>query len=204
MKRAFTLQLPSVAAAALLLAACASFKPVVQNVRHFVLTPNAPIDSAVGQVDQPLGLDAVVVPGYLLQNKLAIRRGNNEIRYADNVQWAERLDKNIQRVLAANLSAYLGSPNIYLSAWRRAEVSAEVHVSFDRFELDDNGNALLEAKWLITPSASSATNRAGISKISRQGPTVSANPDEAVATLSAALADLSREIAAALSSGQNR
>jgi uncharacterized lipoprotein YmbA len=203
MKEVITVRLVLLAMVSMFLGGCANLKPVVQNVRYFVLSPSAPPDSPVVHVDQPLGLGAVVVPGYLLQNRLAIRRSNNEIRYAENLQWAERLDKNIQRVLAANLRSHLGSSNIYLSAWRREEVSAEVHVSLDRFEIDEHGNALLEAKYLITSSGSEKTKRTGASKISRQGTSVSANPDEAVATLSAALAALSREIADALSSAGN-
>ena len=185
------------AAALLVVAGCARFKPVVQDDRYFVLTPVA-VAGANTATGPAVGLGAVVIPGYLLQSGIVVRRGDNEIEYSENLRWAERLDKNIQRVLAADLAATLGS-NVFATAWRRDEVAAELHVTLNRFELDQNGAAIVDAKWLILKPGSDETVRAGQTRITRPGPPLSTDPDEAIATLSTTLADLAREIATALS-----
>lgn len=177
---------------------CANFRPVVQTARYFVLTPAPHPSEPVASKHGSLGIGNVIIPGYLLQNRLVVRHGPNEIRYADNFLWAERLDKNIQRVLASDLSALLGAPTIYRTAWRRDEVVSELHVTINRFELTSNGTAYLEAKWLLTDSGADNIKRAGLSTITRPGPALSAHPEEAVATLSTALTELSREIAASI------
>lgn len=187
-----------ITAAAILLCACANFKPVVHNVRHFVLTPTAPPNESDPPNGPNLGIAKVVLPGYLLQDRLVIRRGGNEVQFTDNLRWAEGLEKNIQRVLAGEIAALTGSSNAYQLSWRRNEVSAEVHVTFDRFEFTSDGKAVLNAKWLITNPGAERTIYSGHTELSRQASSLFANPDEAVATLSALLGELCREIAGAL------
>jgi uncharacterized lipoprotein YmbA len=182
----------------LVLAGCSNLRPVVHEVRYFVLTPEAKPDSAPLHYNQPLGISPVVVPDYLLDKRIAVHRGSSEIHYSENLQWAERIDKNIQRVIAANLTSLLGATNVLLSAWRREEVGAEIHVALERFELDDQGQVTMKGRWLITAPGSTMTRGTGFSTISRPGPSLANNPDDAIQTLSGVLGELSREIAASL------
>jgi uncharacterized lipoprotein YmbA len=185
------------AAAALAFAGCLNLKPVVHEARFFILRPVAAPGPPLSIQAAPLGLWEVIVPGHLLEKRIAIHRGNHEIRYSENLHWAERVDKNIQRVVAANLSSLLGSTHVFASAWGRDEVAAEVSITLERFEIDEQGEVLVEAHWRITKPYSEEGLHSGVSKISRQGSPLQENADRAIETFSEALAELSREIAAA-------
>jgi uncharacterized lipoprotein YmbA len=182
------------------LAGCLNLRQVNDPVRFYVLTSTAsPVrETAVAKAELAVGLARVDIPAYLLEQRMASRRGAAEIQYADNYQWAERLDKGIQRVLASNLSALLPTGRIMLSAWQRREVDAEVYLSVQRFESDPRGQAVLDARWRIASTGGGETLRTGHSHIMKTGPALSADPEGTAATLSQALADLSQEIASAL------
>jgi len=129
---------------------------------------------------------------------MAIRRGTSEIYYPDNRQWAERLDKGIQRVMASDLSGLLPSARVLSSAWQPGDVKAEVHVSIQRFDLDETGQATLECEWKILASDTGGVLRVERALINKKGPPLAGNPTGAVSTLSQALGELSSQIAAAL------
>jgi uncharacterized lipoprotein YmbA len=138
------------------------------------------------------------LPGYLQSTRIAVRRGTNEIYYSDYRQWAEHLDKGIQRVLASDLSTLLPSARVISSAWQPGDVKAEVHVSIQRFDLDESGEVTLECEWRILSPNGGRVLHVDHSLISKNGPPLATNPTGGVSTLSHALAELSIQIAAAL------
>ena len=193
-------RLATLALSGLALTSCLNLKQVTDPTRFYVLsampaetaaTVNPPGDLAVG-------LGRVDLPDYLLDNRIVLRQGAHEIHYAEYHRWAERLDKGVQRVLGANLSALLPSASVVLSAWRREDVKVEVYVSVQRFEFNERGQVVLEARWRITTPGGEKTWRSHHSQITRQGPVWHADPEGAVGVLSEALADLSRAIATEL------
>ena len=178
-------------------AGCRTFKPVVEETRYFVVSPSESTAAPGVDLAKPVGIGPVAIPDYLLTDRLALRVGENEIRYLANLQWAERLDKNLQRVLAANIGRIVGPANVLAAAWRSDEVSAEVYVSVIRFDLMENGEVALHARWLITAPGGVETRFTGVSRINREGASL-AHPEEAVGALSAAWQELSETIAAQL------
>ena len=186
-------------AASTCLTGCFGFlKPVESTTRHFVLTPlplekEARVPGALG-----VGLSQVRVPPYLFDTSLAVRKGTNEITYLTSVLWAERLDNGLQRVLAANLSTLLSSDQVRLSAWRSDEVSAEVHVSIQQFDVDTRGQGVLVAWWRILSPGGEKTLKTGETHLTRAGPSPETGPGGAVATLSELVADFSRQLAEAV------
>ncbi len=187
-------------AGSLLFFGCSSVRPVVDRTRFYVLTslPSQPDSITPAGKSLAIGVGRVEVPDYLLPKQIALRRGNGEIHYSETLQWAERLDKGIQRVLGANLASLPGSANQVLTTWRRQDVSAEVYVSVQRCETGEGGEVVLETRWRVASPGAETTWRTGLAQITKKGPALASNPDGAVATLSEALADLSRQIAAAL------
>jgi uncharacterized lipoprotein YmbA len=181
------------------LTGCKSFRPVEDLTRYYVLSASSGAPAA-GQSNQALniGVAPIQTPGYLQSTRIAVRRGTNEISYSEYRQWAEHLDKGIQRVLASNLSTLLPSVRVITSAWQSSDVKAEVHVSIQRFELDESGVATLECEWRIVSPDGVRALRVEHALISKKGPPLANNPTGAVHTLSEALADLSNEIATAL------
>lgn len=74
-----------------------------ENARYYVLEAK-PVDGApVGALK--LGLRPVEIPAYLKHKAMAVRTGENEVRYAAESLWAEPLDAGIARVLREHLAA---------------------------------------------------------------------------------------------------
>ena len=145
-----------------------------------------------------VGVGPVKLAAYLFNTSLAVRKGTNEIEYLPTAFWAERLDAGLQRVLAANLATLLPTEQIRLSAWESGDVSVEVYVAIERFDVDATGGGVLVAWWRILSPGGEKTLKAGESRLARQGPPPDADPSGAVATLSELVADLSRQVAQAV------
>ena len=196
------LRFAALALSGLALTGCLNLKRVTDPARFYVLSavPAGTPDAAGSHGDLAVGLGQVDLPAYLLDRRIALRQGANQIDYSEYHQWAERLDKGLQRVLGANLSSLLSSDRVMLSAWQRGQVRAEVYLSVQRFECDERGQVVLEARWRIASPGGEETLRTGHSHITRQGPVLRADPEGAIGELNQALADLSRQIAAAVQS----
>jgi uncharacterized lipoprotein YmbA len=198
-------QTPRIACVLLATAACVSltgcfgFLKRPQTVaRNFVLTPLPAAASVPAPPGAPgVGLGQVKMPEYLFNSSFAIRVGTNEINYLPAVLWAERLDNGLQRVLAANLGTLLGTDHIRLSAWRSEDVSLEVYVAFERFDVDTGGQGVLVAWWRILSPGGEKTLKVGETRLVREGAPPETNPAGAVATMSELVADLSRKLAQA-------
>jgi uncharacterized lipoprotein YmbA len=179
------------------LTGCFGFlKPVPSTARHFVLTP-VPASGSVapGSGSVALGVGQVKLASYLLDTSLAVRKGTNEITYMPSVLWAERLDSGLQRVLASNLSSLLHTDQVRLSAWQSEDVSAEIYVHIQQFDVNTDGNAVLVAWWRILAPGGQKTLKAGETRLSRPSPMPGVDPSGAVATLSQLVADFSGQLA---------
>jgi len=182
------------------LTGCFGFlKPAKPTARHFVLT-SLPASEAAGAPDGgvAVGIGPVKLAAYLFSTSFAVRKGANEIDYPPTAFWSERLDTGLQRVLAANLATLLPTDQIRLSAWQSADVSVEVYVAIERFEVDTGGKGEIAAWWHILSPGGEKTLKAGEFRRTRQGPAPDADPAGAVATLSELAADLSRQLAQAV------
>jgi uncharacterized lipoprotein YmbA len=183
----------------LALSGCLKLKPVADPARFFVLAASLPPASAAPAVQGPaLGLALASYPSYLDSNRLALRKSKHEILYLDWVLWAEHLDRGLLRVLGLNLTRSLQNATLQLEDWKREAVDFEVWLDLVRFEPDERGLVTLEVDWRIVRPATSEVLRVGTSQVQKQGPPLPENPDGAVATLSAVLADFARELAQVL------
>jgi uncharacterized lipoprotein YmbA len=200
------LQVSGSARLLLALAACAGLtgcfgflKPAKPTARHFVLT-SLPTSEAAGAPGGgvAVGIGPVKLASYLFSTSFAVRKGANEIEHLPAAFWGERLDSGLQRVLAANLAALIPTDQIRLSAWQIEDVSAEVYVAIERFEVDASGQGEIAAWWRILSPGGEKTLKAGECRRTRQGPAPDADPAGAVATLSELAADLSRQVAQAV------
>ncbi len=196
---------PSVVALLLGLTLCASLtgcgflKPAKPTTRYFVLTPMpSTVPATVASKPLPVGLGKVKLPAYLFDTSFAVRKGTNEVEYLPSVLWAERLDTGCQRALAANLAALLPSDQVRLSAWQSSDVSAEVYVTIEQFDVDARGQGVIAATWRVMAPGGEKTLKTGQCRLARQGPSPQTNPSGAVATLSDLLVELSRQLARAL------
>jgi hypothetical protein len=92
----------------------------------------------------------------------------------------------------------LPTGQLRVSAWRTEEVSAEVYINVEQFDVDASGQGVLIAGWRILSSGGEKVIHAGQGRLSRQGPSPGADPAGATATLSQLVAALSDEITRAI------
>jgi uncharacterized lipoprotein YmbA len=182
------------------LTGCFGFlKPAKPTTRHFVLSSLPAMPSATIPPNAPtIGVGQVKMPAYLFNTSLAVRQNANELSYLPTTLWGERLDSGLQRALAANLAVLLPTDQIRLSAWQGSEVSVEVYVAVEQFDVDAHGQAALTAWWRVLAPGGDKTLKAGECRLTKQGPPPESNPSGAVASLSDLFADLSRQIAEAV------
>jgi uncharacterized lipoprotein YmbA len=179
------------------LTGCFGFlKPSPSIARHFVLTPLPAAEPAAPTPGAPaIGIGPVRLPAYLFNSSLAVRKGANEIDYSQSALWAERLDAGVQRALGANLATLLHTHQIRLSSWRSEDVSAEVYVAIEQFDVGAGGEGVLIAGWRVLAPGGENLLQSGQSNFKRQGPEPDKDPAGAVGTLSDLVGDLGRQVA---------
>jgi uncharacterized lipoprotein YmbA len=182
------------------LTGCFSFlKPAKATAHNFVLSSLPAAAPAAQPGSGPaVGVGPVKLAAYLFNTSFAVRKGTNEIEYLPTSFWAERLDAGLQRVLAANLASLLPTDQIRISAWQTSDVSAEVYVAVDQFDVDARGQATIVAWWRVLSAGGEKTLKTGQCRLTRQGPPPDTNPSGAVAMLSELAAELSRQVAQAV------
>ncbi len=186
-----------IAAAGLLLCGCLDLKPAGHTARYFVLSPvtNTP---PAGATPMPIGVGFVKVPDYLFKDTIAVRKSNTEVEYLLTDLWAEHVNIGFQRVLAADLTSMVPASLIRLSEWRPQDIVAGIYVTVEQFDVDQQGKGVLIAWWRVVSPTGDKVLKSAQFRGSVVGPSPSADPQAATATLSALVGKLSAEIAQAV------
>ena len=181
------------------LTGCLSLQPVADPVRYFRLEPLAESVESGPPPAAPLavGIAQVQIPAYLQSRALAVIKTEapHEISYHTYLQWSEPLDGAVTEVLGANLAAQLQTSRIFTHGWYTQQVDYELYVELERFDLDEQGQVRLEARWRITRPGGREVVRFGHAIITHTAAPPLQHPEQAVAGLSQALAELSRRVA---------
>lgn len=185
--------LRTLAAAALCVTVTGCFSPHTLATRHFILSPVPAITPATSGIR--LGVGVVKMPDYLLSNSLAVRKGAGEVDYLEGALWAERLDKGFARVLAADLSAMIPTDQVRLGAWQAEDVTLEVHVTVEQFDVDQGGTGTLTAWWRITAPGGVKVLKSGETRLTKAGKSPASDPQNIAATLSELTATFSQMLA---------
>jgi hypothetical protein len=137
---------------------------------------------------------------YLDRADIVIRDSQNQIRLAEFSQWAGPLQENLSRVLAENLSVLLKTDRvgIFPGGTRVMPFDFNVTVNVTRFDGIPGKQADLRARWGILDKTRKDLLFKKHSVLSQ--PTENDSLEALIAAESRALADLSREIAAAIKS----
>jgi uncharacterized lipoprotein YmbA len=122
------------------------------------------------------------------------------VEYLPSANWAEKLDAGFQRVLGANLATLLATDRIYLSTWQKADVTAELHVVIEQFDVDIAGRGQLVARWRVVSPGGEEVMQSGTSRLEHAGPTPDRDAAGAAATLSQLVGSFSREMMPAIRS----
>jgi uncharacterized lipoprotein YmbA len=189
--------LPLALALSTLLAACVGGPPP----KVYVLTPlpvSSDRPSRASSIGSPMiGVEQVVLPEYLDRPEIVIRDGAHRLDISPSERWAEQLQTNVTRVLAANLSHLLQTDTVFaLPSRREREMTWQVLVDIGAFEQDADGRSVLSARWSVVDVGRRA-------ELVREHavyvePIDGAGYDAVVAAMNRNLVQLSRDIAAAL------
>lgn len=182
----------------LLIAGCGALMgPAPDRSRLYVLTPISAERVEVSGGAPSLSIGPVRLPSYLDRAEVMIRTSANELRPDPLGRWAEPLEDSFKDALAQNLGTLLGTDRIATSPWYGTEQATyRVAVRVQRFEPNTDQTATLVARWIVQRRRD---ERVEIARESRYTRDVEADTTgAAVDALSACVADLSREIAAAI------
>ena len=185
---------------AVLLAACGS-TPVARYYTLSAVRDTVPAGSAIVLRDKIVGVGPVVLPEYLDRPQIVLRASSNRLELADGHRWAEPLADNFTSALRENLSLLLGTERVSSRAWAASgRGDYQVMVQVLRFEGAAVGAVSLTARWSIL--ARDGTVLLAARRSSFQATPSGPDIEALVAAQSDAVAQLSREIAAALISRQ--
>ena len=169
--------------ALLLLSACGS------PPRERFYTLDAPEPPVAADGAPTIAIGPVNIPELVDRPQLVVRVRVNEVVVTEQQRWAEPLRGAIARVVAANLATALGARVV---AQRNGDPDYRVTLEVQRFESGEE--ALIDAAWTVVPR--NGERRTGRT-VAREKPQRK-EYDALVAAHSAALAAISREIAAAI------
>lgn len=175
------------------------------EARFFVLRSLAepPPAPPAGAPASLVGVLPVRMPGYIDRPQLVTWTAPGELRIDEFLRWAEPLDAGITRTVAENLDALLPESHVVRAPWAaKAQPRCRVWLQLDLFGPQAGGEVRLEGRWAVLPSREAkplATKafdfrRGPLAGDAKGLPDASAGVD----AMSELLADLSREIAAAV------
>ena len=183
------------------LAGCVSLKRTPE-ARFFtlraVLEPAVAAPAAAPAGSQ-VGLLPVLVPGHLERPQLVTWAGPGELRIDEYLRWAEPLDEGVGRTLGEDLDALLPAHPVTRSPWPVAVVPfCRVRVELRVFGPQESGDVLLEGRWALLPRGEGRPFVHRSTSLRRPLSGKPGDPAAGVEAMSALLADLAKEIAAAV------
>ena len=186
----------------LLFTACSFVQPQSDPTRFYLLSANPAAPAAMPAGKAPVvHLRQVELASYIKAKPVIVRRGDNEIEFREYARWGESLDLGIARVLREDLVARGAAGAVLAAGLRAADVDfdRELTVRVLACEGGADGAVYFRAVWeLATVGATPVVTAHGdFSPADLKWD--AKNEATLAAQLSAAVAGLSREIAAALS-----
>lgn len=184
-----TWQGPAVALAFAGLAACSS-----APARLYTLGASAAAGGGA-PLARSVIVGPVTVPGTVDRPEIVVGIGPNRVQADEFNRWAGPLADTIARVVAGDLSALLGTPDVAVAPLANFRADYRVSIDVQRFESVPRQHVVLDAVWVVHASAGGAA---------RSGRTVADEPvrgdgyDAIAAAHSTALARLSADLADAI------
>lgn len=177
-----------------LLLGCASSQPT----SFYTLSSQTLGNAAVERSTVRLGVGPIALPAYLDRPQMVTRRGQHRMAVADFDQWAEPLETSVQRVVIDNLSTTLGTDDIVKLPIRRdLSLDHQVEIDIGRFDADETGLVILDARWTIFDGRGDRLQESGRSVIERRA-AVPGNYAAIAAAMSLCLGGMSEDIARSL------
>ncbi|MGD9507854.1 MAG: membrane integrity-associated transporter subunit PqiC [Geminicoccaceae bacterium] len=179
------------------LGGCAQTLPTDFYTLSVSTEPTVAKRSAHGLV---IGLGPITLPQYLDRPDIVTREGANQMRLADLQKWAEPLEPLLTRIMAEDLYVLLDANDV-IPIPQRGDVPLDriVEVDISRFDADETGEVVFDARWRIYRGDNETLIVSGRSRLTEQGAPVP-DYDAIVAAMSRAVGRASEEIAEAIAS----
>lgn len=175
------------------LAGCAS-SPQSRFYTLSPLGPQAAKPSSAATKRVAVSIAPVEIPDYLNRPQIVTSNGRNELILAEFDRWAGSLSDNIAAVMAENLSLLLGSDRVQAVPRGRNEKSDYTLVMrLLRLDCLPGNQVTMKVQWTLSTPAEGACVAARVSTCSEK--LKDGRYDTAVAAVSSALGQVSREIA---------
>lgn len=156
--------------------------------RFFTL--NAPEPPAAADGSPSVAVVSVTVPDLVDRPQIVVRAGPNQVGMNEQARWAEPLRGAIARVVTANIAAAINGK----VAPQRGDPDYRVTLDVQRFESTLGAEVLIDAVWSVAPKSGERRVGRTVAREKARG----ADYDGLAAAHSAALATISKEIAAAI------
>jgi len=190
----FRANLKIVLAIAQLTTGCSALSAQADKTKYFVLTPIAAPEPKRDAFDRAVGVGPLTLPDHL-ERQLVTRLADEEISISETDRWSEPLREALTGVLRQNLMVLLGTDRIVAYPWEpSAPPDLAVTLEVLQFERTAQGTAHLRARYSILRGVDRAPLWTTAASVSR--PIRGTDTRAGVAALSAAVGDLSRQIAA--------
>lgn len=106
-----------------------------------------------------VGLGPVRIPAYLDRPQIVTATSGQEYRLSEDHRWTERLDENIARVSAQNLSALIPTDRIVMHPWpRESQPDVQVGISIQEMHVDPRGEVRMSALWSLRQGKNDVTH----------------------------------------------
>ncbi len=117
--------------------------------QYQLLTARAERDATTALAGKTLGVGPVRIAQFLQRPHVVTHAGGTQLRFEENVRWAEPLDHGIQRVLLQNIAALTGAETRNFP-WRQ-NATPDYALRLDIVDLDKlaNGESILEVSWIL-------------------------------------------------------
>jgi len=168
----------------------------------YVLSPVAVTElelkkATEGSSDIAIGIFPVSLPKYLKKSQIVTRTGNNELHLAEYDRWAGKIEEDIGRVIAENLSHLLATDKVLsYPALDIIALDYTLKIDISRFEGRLGGEIEFIARWAVFDGQGNTLYGVKATRIIE--PTQGRGYSEIVAAQSRALAAFSREVANAI------
>lgn len=171
------------------------FRNTVPDQFYMLRAANLPGQSAISGDGPLVGLGPVRIPAYLDRPQIVTATSGQEYRLSEDHRWAERLDENIARVSAQNLSAFIPTDRIVMHPWpREPKPDVQVAISIQEMHVDPTGEVRMSALWSLRQGKSDVTNH----KFNCHLPASTTDYAQMVEVESQCLIRLNREMATAI------
>ena len=147
--------------AALLITGCGSTPNSEFYTLNSMSTSQAAANSIAAAPSLSIGIGPVVLPEVLDRPQIVTRTGPNKLRIDEFHRWAGRLDEDIARVVAENISQMLSIEQVAVYPWDVSfKPRYQIMMDIQRFEgrLDER-DVLLEVFWKVIEPQKQTTLR---------------------------------------------